>query len=586
MMQRGWQYTDMLVVLPGLSRRGTSEESQALVCRAIGRETGDGRLEFFRSVGSRFGSGSASTCFDDFLMIATTVQKSQIPNGYKIIVERVAWLSSRSPKAIWSRVIKDVFVTKDAQRLYIRAECAIKLLSKLKTLPDYKAVSLIRQMSHHATTLIQDLCASENLVEHRHTQNGVYQIKSLLGKIAAYRKDLPATSAAVVACEQNVQASSAAVKRAAEQVAEAQKRWAKLHQQHTAKETALCLARREAMEGKQKVIHAADKALRTLDEHREKMQESIDAIYRVSVKAMTTNQVHLLVWRISRQTVSLERIEEHSIDGQLLIELTASDLMEMTGLQPLGLCHRVVHYAKMAADTAQPELLELYYGQYVQALNDWLLEQSDETGNQYAPQLKAQQVDIFTIGSMSVRDLADLQVKPKDRRRMLELAIEASASVTIPLTEAAKSEPQMSVEHQRRLLIEKQALAERLATVEKERDGMERLRRQQQAIADQEEKKHIQVASDFLDEVTRRTELEELLQQQNEQLHCPITMRLMEDPVMAEDGHVYERDAITNWVEKKGTSPMTQVVMGDKLQPVLLIKQLMAQSKEIARRKR
>lgn len=38
---------------------------------------------------------------------------------------------------------------------------------------------------------------------------------------------------------------------------------------------------------------------------------------------------------------------------------------------------------------------------------------------------------------------------------------------------------------------------------------------------------------------------------------CPITQDIMVDPVVAEDGHSYERDAIKKWFQKKNTSPLT-----------------------------
>jgi len=38
---------------------------------------------------------------------------------------------------------------------------------------------------------------------------------------------------------------------------------------------------------------------------------------------------------------------------------------------------------------------------------------------------------------------------------------------------------------------------------------------------------------------------------------CPITLRLMADPVIAADGHSYERNAIQEWFEHKRTSPKT-----------------------------
>jgi TPR repeat protein len=50
---------------------------------------------------------------------------------------------------------------------------------------------------------------------------------------------------------------------------------------------------------------------------------------------------------------------------------------------------------------------------------------------------------------------------------------------------------------------------------------------------------------------------------------CPITGELMEDPVTAEDGHVYERSAIQKWFEMQPTqiakSPMTGRTIGFRL---------------------
>ena len=41
-------------------------------------------------------------------------------------------------------------------------------------------------------------------------------------------------------------------------------------------------------------------------------------------------------------------------------------------------------------------------------------------------------------------------------------------------------------------------------------------------------------------------------------LCCPITSCIFEDPVLAEDGITYERQAITQWVRQNATSPMTR----------------------------
>ena len=42
-----------------------------------------------------------------------------------------------------------------------------------------------------------------------------------------------------------------------------------------------------------------------------------------------------------------------------------------------------------------------------------------------------------------------------------------------------------------------------------------------------------------------------------EELICPITACLMEDPVITTDGFTYERVAIAQWLETQDTSPLT-----------------------------
>ena len=38
---------------------------------------------------------------------------------------------------------------------------------------------------------------------------------------------------------------------------------------------------------------------------------------------------------------------------------------------------------------------------------------------------------------------------------------------------------------------------------------------------------------------------------------CPITQAVMREPVVASDGHTYERSALMRWMETNDTSPMT-----------------------------
>ncbi len=57
-------------------------------------------------------------------------------------------------------------------------------------------------------------------------------------------------------------------------------------------------------------------------------------------------------------------------------------------------------------------------------------------------------------------------------------------------------------------------------------------------------------------------------------LECPITHQIFLDPVFAEDGHVYERNAILNWLKKKKESPVTRKPITKNIRPAHIIKGL------------
>lgn len=59
-------------------------------------------------------------------------------------------------------------------------------------------------------------------------------------------------------------------------------------------------------------------------------------------------------------------------------------------------------------------------------------------------------------------------------------------------------------------------------------------------------------------------------------LECPITCERFRDPVLADDGYTYERNAIIEWLNINNTSPMTrQPMSADNLRPNLIVKQLL-----------
>ena len=64
------------------------------------------------------------------------------------------------------------------------------------------------------------------------------------------------------------------------------------------------------------------------------------------------------------------------------------------------------------------------------------------------------------------------------------------------------------------------------------------------------------------------------------ELLCPITQELPIDPVMAEDGRVYDRSAIEQWLATNEKSPHTNEPMGKKLMPALQVKNVIAKMVE------
>ena len=63
---------------------------------------------------------------------------------------------------------------------------------------------------------------------------------------------------------------------------------------------------------------------------------------------------------------------------------------------------------------------------------------------------------------------------------------------------------------------------------------------------------------------------------QEKSLECPITHEIMTDPVVAEDGHTYERSALVTWLNLSSISPLTHNLMGRTMLPNLTLKSIIA----------
>ena len=93
----------------------------------------------------------------------------------------------------------------------------------------------------------------------------------------------------------------------------------------------------------------------------------------------------------------------------------------------------------------------------------------------------------------------------------------------------------------------------------------------------------IEYHKEFIGEQRKR--YEGFMDEVTDILKCPITLVVMEDPVVADDGHLYERSAIAEWVNMKGTSPLTRERMSSHFVPNMAIRKMIEQLKSTKKRK-
>ena len=69
-----------------------------------------------------------------------------------------------------------------------------------------------------------------------------------------------------------------------------------------------------------------------------------------------------------------------------------------------------------------------------------------------------------------------------------------------------------------------------------------------------------------MSDTTLRREAEQQILAQSNSCMCPISLALMREPVVAADGHTYERVEIERWIQLKrdnAKSPMTNEILAD-----------------------
>ena len=273
-------------------------------------------------------------------------------------------------------------------------------------------------------------------------------------------------------------------------------------------------------------------------------QEALTATLALPVSHLGQDQAHTLCTKVLDMDLPYLLFQEHGIDGVALVAMGERDVEQLFGVEQVGLRHRLMYCIQHAAHAPSPELLSTDFKVAEAKLQLWLAEQD---GVSAAHQLLIAQArfDITTCGDVTPNELGMAKIPFAARKPLLKLLQHAQPALQrTPSAEAAavawQPEVQRAVLEQ--VLQENKALAARLS----QQHGLEQDRR-------------ATVPDEYL---------------------CPITCEVMEDPVIAEDGQTYEREAIATWVASAGTSPITRQWMANIFFPNRTVKGMIAKWRE------
>jgi hypothetical protein len=248
--------------------------------------------------------------------------------------------------------------------------------------------------------------------------------------------------------------------------------------------------------------------------------------------------------------VPLAVLEKQKVSGVGLIGITEGEMEEAFNIRTLGERRRLREALRRLADRRgfdAPEKLDWDVGR----VGSWLAEQ----GLAHLQKgFREQAVDGEVLLTLTREDLGGLGVSTIGDRATLMSKIEkakkqhyAGQVIGGAAGAAAAFGDTMSVEHQRlvleEVLQENVALAARMAA------------RAEVAASGNATAAAAAPPDTFL---------------------CPITNEVMDDPVVAADGHTYEREAIETWFRRRNTSPMTNQVIAPTLLPNFLVRSMIA----------
>eukprot|EP00045_Choanoeca_perplexa_P017368 m.250961 g.250961 ORF g.250961 m.250961 type:complete len:681 (+) comp17516_c1_seq68:277-2319(+) len=257
----------------------------------------------------------------------------------------------------------------------------------------------------------------------------------------------------------------------------------------------------------------------------EQANSALNQALELPMRDVSCMQAHAVCCLLMGRDLDETPFSERNLDGKSFLKLVDYDLVEILQLELVGLRHRLLYCFRQAAYKAAPALFKVDFEAGTVELKEWLLRQ-DGVDPTHAERIFKAKIDIITAHDIQDIELAAAGIPFEARKPLTALIQSAGNSVhghppTQVVAAAAASKEDMSVV--------------RAAVLKRNPELQARM--------------GIIVPTEPIPE----------------ELMCPITLVLMEDPVMADDEHTYERAAISTWLQMEGTSPLTRERMSDSL---------------------
>jgi hypothetical protein len=307
-----------------------------------------------------------------------------------------------------------------------------------------------------------------------------------------------------------------------------------------AAENAMCAAARarfDAAEQHRRTVAAELDAM--LDEDRAALNAAIQAVEsfrgRVVSEGLATlsiHDAHELLHQLGTP-VPMKVLEEEEVDGFTLSTLREVDFQKVFGLNTFGARRRLSNTLRRLANRQGFGTIGALPWS-VECVCEWLV--SEGLGVHEAV-FREQSIDGEVLQTLTRDDFPQLGVEKLGAKARLEAKIEAVKKQHPGEHEGAGAAcddliGRLSVEVQRRVLEEV-----------------------------------LEVNRDLAAQIAAARERSAARAPPPNMFICPITTVVMHDPVMAMDGHTYERDAISAWFQRNDTSPMTRAVITPTLVP-------------------